>query len=121
MTANTRVVILGSFNLDYFWSVDRLLQPGETKPGELTLGPGGKGFNQAIAARRLHDDVAFIGALGWDAMAATARDYASANQLNAHWVEVDTTTGAASIVRDASGQNQIVVALGANLAINAAC
>ncbi|WP_255505407.1 hypothetical protein [Alkalisalibacterium limincola] len=50
MTA--RVLVVGSFNLDHVWTTARLPEPGATRSGHYASGPGGKGFNQAIAAVR---------------------------------------------------------------------
>ena len=48
----SRVVVVGSFNVDHVWRVPALPQAGATLSGEYTTGPGGKGFNQAVAAGR---------------------------------------------------------------------
>ena len=52
MTESQHVVVVGSFNVDHVWRCDTLPAPGATLAGEYTTGPGGKGFNQAMAARR---------------------------------------------------------------------
>ena len=48
----SRVVVVGSFNLDHAWHVEALPRPGETLFGTYASGPGGKGFNQVVAAAR---------------------------------------------------------------------
>ncbi|HBK46893.1 MAG TPA: ribokinase, partial [Xanthomonadaceae bacterium] len=46
------VVVVGSFNVDHVWRCDALPAPGATIAGRYSTGPGGKGFNQAVAAAR---------------------------------------------------------------------
>ena len=46
------VAVVGSFNVDHVWHVDALPVPGATLAGSYSTGPGGKGFNQAVASRR---------------------------------------------------------------------
>ncbi|WP_257386890.1 ribokinase [Tahibacter caeni] len=110
------VLVVGSYNQDHVWRIDRFPQPGETRRGlGFSTGPGGKGFNQAVASARQQAQTAFIGALGEDALARTARELAAAEGLDARWqVCSDTTTGSCGIVVDAQGQNQIVLDLAAN-------
>ena len=60
----SRVVVVGSFNQDHVWRSERFPQPGETRLGLFSCGPGGKGFNQAVAAARLGAETWFLGALG---------------------------------------------------------
>lgn len=109
------VIVLGSYNQDHVWSADALPSPGETRLGRFATGPGGKGFNQAVACHRQGVKTLFLGALGDDALARQARDTAQAFGLPcAFEVHADAATGSAGIVVDAAGRNQIVVAPGAN-------
>lgn len=63
-----RVLVVGSANVDFTVTVDRLPREGETvSGGRLHVGYGGKGANQALAARRLGAEVRFIGCVGRDA------------------------------------------------------
>ena len=55
-----RVAVVGSFNVDHVWRVPALPQAGATLSGEYATGPGGKGFNQAIAARRAGTEACFV-------------------------------------------------------------
>ena len=65
-----RVLVVGSYNQDLVWEVDALPAPGETRAGlAFRSGPGGKGFNQAVAAARAGAATTFVGALGADALA----------------------------------------------------
>ena len=61
------VVIVGSYNHDHVWNVDALPAPGATRLARYAGGPGGKGFNQAVAAARAGADTVFIAALGAEA------------------------------------------------------
>lgn len=94
-------------------------QPGETVVGEFRAGPGGKGFNQAVAALRAGAPTLFIGAVGRDAFGHGARKFAEHIGLRTHLVEkAKSSTGTAVITINAAGQNQIVIAPGANLALH---
>jgi len=109
-----RVVIVGSFNVDHVWRAPRLPRPGETLAGEYSTGPGGKGFNQAVAACRAGASTAFICALGDDAGGALARRLAAAEGIDLHALEAGAPTGTAGIYTDPDGQNSIVIGAGAN-------
>jgi ribokinase len=119
--AGARVVVVGSYNQDHVWRVDRFPQPGETRRGTAFItGPGGKGFNQAIACVRQDVTTAFIGAVGADALGDGARQLAAREGLDARWlVREDVATGTCGITVDAKGQNQIVLALAANERLDA--
>lgn len=114
------VVVVGSYNHDYVWRSAQLPTPGETRMGTFTSGPGGKGFNQAIAAARQGARCAFIGALGKDAAGEAALALAvSEGVLACIESQPDLATGSAAILLDAAGQNMIVVGPGANAALSA--
>jgi ribokinase len=86
--------------------------------GFFATGPGGKGSNQAIASGRAGVDTLFIGAVGADAFAREAKAFYKAEGIGAHFVEKPAhATGTAAILVEDSGQNEIVVALGANAAL----
>ena len=73
MTA-PRVLVVGSANIDFTVAAPRLPRPGETvTEGALLINHGGKGANQAVAARRLGGDVRLIGCVGRDASGAAIR------------------------------------------------
>jgi ribokinase len=120
---NTRVpevVVIGSYVQDHAWTTDRFPAVGETRVGRFSTGPGGKGFNQAVACHRQGVATRFIGAVGADPLAATARRFAAEIGLECEWVEVaDQPTATSSILVDAAGRNLIVVDLAANLALRA--
>lgn len=112
-----RITVVGSINLDLVASAPHLPRAGETVTGAtLARHPGGKGANQALAARRLGAEVALVGRVGDDAMAEEATALLEADGVDLSEVEVDAEapTGVALIAVDPSGENQIVVAAGAN-------
>lgn len=113
------VVIIGSYVQDYVWNVNALPKPGETRIGEFSSGPGGKGSNQAICCRLQNVDTLFIAALGNDSAASSAKARAATLGLEAVWISSDQPTAAASVVVDAQGRNLICVALGANQDLSA--
>lgn len=112
----TRVVVVGSINMDLVTLAPRFAAPGETLLGErfVTL-QGGKGANQAVAAARLGADVVMVGAVGDDAFGAQlheglAREGVALDHL--HRID-DCGSGTASITV-AGGENAIVIVPGAN-------
>jgi ribokinase len=118
-TAGSRVVVVGSFNQDHVWATERFPQPGETRLGRFSTGPGGKGFNQAVAAVRQGAATVFIAAIGADALGDAAVALALAEQIDGRWQSVpEQATGTAAILLDAAAQNMIIVAPGANLALS---
>ena len=115
------IVVVGSINLDLSARVARLPAPGETITGaSLSRFPGGKGANQALAARRLGADVQLVGCVGddWAADEALALLREGGVDLSRLQVLPDSPTGIALICVAPSGENQIVVAPGANAAMD---
>jgi len=113
----TRITVVGSVNLDFVASAAKLPAPGETVTGAtLARHPGGKGANQALAARRLGAEVALVGRVGADGMAAEALALLKRDDvdLSACGTDASAATGVALIAVSADGENQIVVAPGAN-------
>lgn len=112
----SRVVIVGSANMDVVFTVDRMPLPGETLlADDATRHPGGKGLNQAVAAARSGAATSFIGALGSDEFGhslAAAMDSAGVSRDLVRRTDADT--GQAFILVDRSAENLIVVASGAN-------
>jgi len=109
------ILVVGSFVQDLTFSTARFPSPGETVVGKFLTGPGGKGSNQAVAARRAGAEVVFVGAVGDDSFAADARKFQEAEGIDARLaIYPDAATGTAAILFDDSGENEIVVALGAN-------
>jgi ribokinase len=112
-----RVVVVGSLNLDYLATVDRLPTPGQTIAAlDLFRRFGGKGANQAVAAARQGAKVSLIGCVGDD---EDGRAYVK--RLQAEHIEVkgikrtpQALTGTALIAVERRGENTIIVAAGAN-------
>ena len=114
------VVVVGSFNVDHVWRCEALPAPGATLAGEYASGPGGKGFNQAVAAARAGARTAFVCALGDDAGGRLARELADADGLDLRAMASAAPTGTAGIYVDAAGRNSIVIGAGANAALSPA-
>lgn len=115
-----QITVVGSVNLDIVATGARLPRPGETVANAvLAQHPGGKGANQALAARRLGAEVALLAAVGRDANADAALALLRAEGVNLRHCLVDPRlpTGVALIAVAVSGENQIVVAPGANRAL----
>ena len=113
----TEILVVGSVNLDMSAGVSRLPAPGETVSGAtLERFPGGKGANQALAARRLGADVSLIACVGDDAIADEALALLRDDGVDLSYCIVDESapTGVALISVAASGENSIVVAPGSN-------
>ena len=110
------VIVVGSYVQDHAWLTDRFPQVGETcRALGFNTGPGGKGFNQAIACVRQDIATLFVGAIGDDHLGASARQFALAESLPCRWqVCRDAPTAASSIVVDRTGANLLVVNLAAN-------
>ena len=112
-----RITVIGSINLDLVASAPRLPRAGETVTGAtLARHPGGKGANQALAAQRLGTGVCMIGRVGRDGMAGEAMALLLSDDVDVAGVATDASapTGVALIAVDPEGENQIVVAPGAN-------
>ena len=120
MHARCGVVVVGSFNVDHVWTVDALPIPGQTLAGTYRSGPGGKGFNQAVAAARTGADTTFVCALGADAGGQLARALANADGIDLRDLASDLPTGTAGINVDADGRNSIVIGAGANAMLSVA-
>ena len=113
----SKVTVFGSFVVDLMGRTPHLPVPGETVKGSIfKMGPGGKGFNQGVAAHKAGADVTMVTKLGKDAFANVALD--AMNELGMKKDKVFITdekeTGCALIMVDEnSSQNEIVVILGA--------
>jgi ribokinase len=119
----TTLVVVGSLNMDFVVTVDQLPAPGQTVLGRnFQMIPGGKGANQACAAARLGANsvtVRMVGRVGYDVFADHLKASLSAAGVDVSAVHATRAqaTGVALISVDASGQNSIVVASGANHAL----
>ena len=115
------IYVAGSINQDIVVTAERAPRPGETVFGtSLDFFPGGKGANQAVAARTLGGRVRFAGKVGADAFGAEMRRYLAGYGLAGEVVETpDAPTGTALIVVAAGGENSITVVPGANATLTA--
>ncbi|HHV62678.1 MAG TPA: ribokinase [Firmicutes bacterium] len=112
-----RITVLGSMNMDLVVKVQNAPRPGETVRSEdFKMVPGGKGANQAVGAARLGAEVHMVGRVGQDIFGETLIQNLKAAGVDAGHVRKDPEAGSglALITVDATGQNSIVVALGAN-------
>ena len=114
------VVVVGSFNVDHVWRCEALPAPGATIAGRYSTGPGGKGFNQAVAAARAGAQTAFVCSLGDDAGGAMARALAAQDGLHLVAEPSEEPTGTGGIYVDAHGRNTIVIGPGANAVLSPA-
>lgn len=115
------ITVFGSINLDLTTYGDRLPRPGETLHGDhYTMGLGGKGCNQAVAASRLGANTSLIGRIGGDGFGDFAKKTLTEFGVATDGVFVDPEvgTGIAIIGVDAQAENCITVIGGANMAIN---
>jgi len=118
-----RVIVVGSVNVDLVVTARALPKAGETVAGgTFARHGGGKGANQAVAARRLCANVEFVGAVGRDAFGDAARAALEGDGVGTGELRTvdDHPTGIALILVDASGENMIAVAPGANAAVGPA-
>ena len=113
------ILTFGSINADIVVPVPKLPQPGETVlGGSYEILPGGKGANQALAARRAGADVMLAGAVGRDGFAAIALASLRGEGVDTHLVrDIELPTGCALIMVASSGENIIAVAPGANMGV----
>jgi ribokinase len=110
------ITVFGSINVDLVTRTERIPGPGETVHGsDYRLVPGGKGANQALAARRAGAEVRLIGAIGNDFLSQVALSELEAGGVDlTHVGRMKGTTGVAIITVDAAGENSIVLSPGAN-------
>ena len=120
MTNRPRIAVVGSANVDLTTFTDQFPRPGETIFGkQFDLGFGGKGANQAVAARLCGAEVYMVARVGSDLFGpATIRNFESFGIDSSHVRMVDgLSSGVAPIFVESSGQNRIIVVKGANDAL----
>jgi ribokinase len=117
MSQRPSILVVGSVNMDVVTPLERLPVSGETiHVGDITLVPGGKGANAAVAAARLGGAVRFAGSVGADAFgqelsATLEREGIDTGSLT---VSGKSTGTAVILLNEGSGQNSIMVGPGAN-------
>ncbi|HEY0602286.1 MAG TPA: ribokinase [Herpetosiphonaceae bacterium] len=123
ISAPASVVVVGSCNMDLVARVPRLPLPGETLTGtSFDTYLGGKGLNQAVAARRMGASVAMVARVGADDFGRRITQALHDEGIDAAQVQSDDPqpTGTAVILVEESGENNIVVIPGANGALTTA-
>lgn len=110
------ILVFGSINVDLIFRVDAFPQPGETALSQtISILPGGKGANTAVAAARAGAETRMFGCVGTDDFAETALNTMCAAGVDLNGVaRSDRPTGCAAVWLDRRGENAIVVASGAN-------
>lgn len=113
---NGKILVIGSTNTDMTAFCPKMPVPGETVLGnDFTMGPGGKGANQAVAAKRLGGDVSFICKVGKDIFGENTIRHFKEEGLDTAGVMISSKpSGVALITVDKDAENCIVVASGAN-------
>jgi len=117
------ILVIGSSNTDMVIQAPYLPTAGETVLGnKFVMSPGGKGANQAVAAARLGGKVSFLGKLGEDLFGQQAIANLQREGISTDYLLVDPNhaSGVALITVDKQGENMIVVASGANMALTEA-
>ena len=115
------IIVIGSLNIDLIATTPSLPRPGETVPGtDFSTAAGGKGANQALAARRAGAEVRMAGAVGDDQFAAPALELLDAANVDlSHVQHRPVPTGTALILVGGDGENMITVIPGANGTVTA--
>jgi len=123
MPKRPRIAVVGSANIDLTTFTDRFPEPGETIFGQkFDLGFGGKGANQAVAAKLCGAEVFMVARVGSDLFGpATIKNFQNLGIDASHVRQVEgVSSGVAPIFVDPSGQNRILVVKGANDALSPA-
>ena len=112
-----QILVIGAANTDLTAYVDRIPEGGETIHGDFfTTGFGGKGANQAVAAKRAGADVALIAGLGADIFGENTKAHLEAEGINTSGIFYGKQpSGVAHIWVDSKGENRIIIIPGANL------
>ena len=111
------IYVVGSSNTDLVVKAEKLPMPGETViGGTFLMNPGGKGANQAVTAARLGNEVTFVAKVGNDIFGKQALQQFIRENINTDFITTDGEypSGVALIGVDAKGENNILVAPGAN-------
>jgi ribokinase len=123
MSKRPRIAVVGSANIDLTTFSDRFPKPGETIFGQhFDLGFGGKGANQAVAARLCGAEVFMVARVGNDLFGpATIENFRKQGIDPTHVKQIEgMSSGVAPIFVEPNGQNRIIVVKGANDALKPA-
>lgn len=112
-----KVLNFGSLNLDYVYSVDNLVKPGETiSSNSFNIEFGGKGLNQSVALAKAGVSVYHAGLIGKNGM--ELKDFCKNNNINTEYIKIiDKETGHAIIQLDNNAENSIILYKGANFEV----
>lgn len=116
----TRVVVVGSANVDFVVQTPHIPRPGETVLGRnFVMAMGGKGANQAVGVARLEADVAFVARVGQDVFGDQCLEAYHTEGIDTRFVTRDAleATGVALIAVGEDSENSITVASGANMTL----
>lgn len=119
----SKIIVVGSINMDLVSSVEEFAKPGETISAlDFNKYPGGKGANQAVALARNNEEVLFIGAIGNDDNGHYLKKLLSDNHIDTTGIEIKDNypTGTAFISVNSHHENSIIIVHGANYALNKA-
>lgn len=119
-TMRTKLLVIGSANMDFVSNTERLPEAGETitSAKNYSLVPGGKGANTALAAARLGAACTFCGRVGDDAYGEKLTSFYNSEDINTAYLRKSChPTGLATIIVEGNGDNRIIVYPGANLQI----
>lgn len=112
----SKITVVGLVGQSVFLPVENFHVGGETiEAKSLHTEPGGKGFNQAVAAKRFGADVTFISAVGNDGYGAVVEKFLSGEGITPVLVEKDDATAYACIITDSHGKNRVTEYIGAEL------
>src|SRR6478609_5359806 len=117
MESRPRIAVVGSANIDLVTFADSVPQPGETIFGQrFDMGFGGKGANQAVAARLCGAQVSMVARVGDDLFGPATIENFTKLGIDASCVRITpgVSSGVAPIFVDSAGQNRILVVMGAN-------
>ncbi len=119
----TKIVVVGSLNIDHTYLVDFLPREGETIASrEVQVSHGGKGANQAVSAARAGGETQLVGCVGSDSVGESYLRSLEGDAVSTAGVSRETSkpTGSAVILTESSGENLIVVEAGANALVSEA-
>lgn len=117
----SKILVVGSSNTDMVVKTIRFPMPGETLlGGEFFMFSGGKGANQAVAAARMGSEVTLICKIGDDIFGKRSVEEFKKEGINTQFIEMSSekASGTALILVNENGENEIVVASGANETLN---
>lgn len=114
---SSTILVVGSSNTDMIIKTIEFPKSGETvMGGKFMMNPGGKGANQAMAAKRLGGKVTYVGKIGDDIFGQQSINLMKTEGINLNYLKIDTKnpSGVALITINSKGENTIVVAPGSN-------